>query len=155
MKYIDADKMIRDTEAMKVVAEGITIDGIVKYIKDNAINISTHTFVRRLCYGLYRLDWCYINNVSFQTIKTILTDYYEDILTGNIDTEISLSDYVFEHGINGSIYACFNEFLDNEYLDSEYIQNLLRNEREDFLILYKKDRKELLDGTDNSLQENE
>lgn len=33
-KYIDADKMIKDTELMNRVAEGILIDGIIKYLKD-------------------------------------------------------------------------------------------------------------------------
>lgn len=33
-KYIDADKMIKDTELMNRVAEGILIDGIIKYLND-------------------------------------------------------------------------------------------------------------------------
>lgn len=36
-RYIDADKMISDTKAMKRVAEGIMIDGIIKYVEDNAM----------------------------------------------------------------------------------------------------------------------
>lgn len=35
-RYIDADKMITDTEAMKTVSEAIIIDGIIQYINDNA-----------------------------------------------------------------------------------------------------------------------
>lgn len=35
-KYIDADKMIEDTKAMKRIAEGITIDGIIKYINEHS-----------------------------------------------------------------------------------------------------------------------
>lgn len=34
-RYIDADKMISDTKAMKRVVEGIMIDGIIKYVEDN------------------------------------------------------------------------------------------------------------------------
>lgn len=35
MRIIDADKMIEDTKAMqKYVAEGITHDGIIKYLED-------------------------------------------------------------------------------------------------------------------------
>lgn len=35
-RYIDADKMIEDTEAMRVISDAITIDGIIKYINENA-----------------------------------------------------------------------------------------------------------------------
>ncbi len=37
-KVIDAEKMLEDTERMRQVADGITIDGIEKYIKDNAVD---------------------------------------------------------------------------------------------------------------------
>lgn len=36
-RYINADKMIADTEAMRAVSEAITIDGIIKYINEHAI----------------------------------------------------------------------------------------------------------------------
>lgn len=35
-RYVDADKMIADTEAMRAVSEAITIDGIVKYLNEHA-----------------------------------------------------------------------------------------------------------------------
>ena len=35
-RYINADQMIADTEAMRVVSEAITIDGIVKYLNEHA-----------------------------------------------------------------------------------------------------------------------
>ena len=34
MSWINAEKMIEDTERMKKVAEAIDIDGIIKYIND-------------------------------------------------------------------------------------------------------------------------
>ena len=40
MRIIDADKMIADTKAMqKYIAEGITCDGIIKYLEDHSIAI--------------------------------------------------------------------------------------------------------------------
>lgn len=36
-RYVDADKMIKDTKAMEKVAEGIMINGIIKYIEDNVV----------------------------------------------------------------------------------------------------------------------
>ena len=36
MKYINADKMIEDTIAMKQVSEAIMIDGIIDYINEHS-----------------------------------------------------------------------------------------------------------------------
>ena len=36
-KCIDAEKMISDTKAMKQVVDAIEIDGIIKYIEENAV----------------------------------------------------------------------------------------------------------------------
>ena len=35
-RYIDADKMIEDSKSMKQVADGITIDGIIKYLEEHS-----------------------------------------------------------------------------------------------------------------------
>lgn len=35
-RYVDADKMIEDTDAMRAISDAITIDGIIKYINENA-----------------------------------------------------------------------------------------------------------------------
>lgn len=34
-RYIDADKMIEDTEAMKIAYTSVSLDGIIKYIEEN------------------------------------------------------------------------------------------------------------------------
>lgn len=36
-RYIDVDKMISDTKAMKQIADAITIEGIVKYLEENSL----------------------------------------------------------------------------------------------------------------------
>ena len=36
MRYIDADKMIEDTIAMKQLSEAIMIDGIIDYVKEHS-----------------------------------------------------------------------------------------------------------------------
>lgn len=35
-RVINADKMIEDTDAMRVISDAIMIDGIIKYINENA-----------------------------------------------------------------------------------------------------------------------
>ena len=36
-RYIDADKMISDTKAMKRIADSIAIEGIIKYLEENSL----------------------------------------------------------------------------------------------------------------------
>lgn len=38
-RYVDADQMIKDTEAMKYVSDAICIDGIIKYIKEHSVEL--------------------------------------------------------------------------------------------------------------------
>lgn len=56
-RYIDADKMISDTKAMKRVAEGIMIDGIIKYVEDNAMQSVSIT-----CRNCHRTEEISITN---------------------------------------------------------------------------------------------
>lgn len=37
-KFVDAEKMIEDTNMMRQVADGIAIDGIIKYIEENSVD---------------------------------------------------------------------------------------------------------------------
>ena len=53
-RYVDADKMLERTKAMKSVAEAITIDGIVKYIENNI-----EDDVRRVRHGKWIEDGYY------------------------------------------------------------------------------------------------
>lgn len=36
-RYIDADKMISDTKAMKRIVDSIAIEGIIKYLEENSL----------------------------------------------------------------------------------------------------------------------
>ena len=36
-RYVNADKMIEDTKAMRSLADAIAIDGIIKHIEDNIV----------------------------------------------------------------------------------------------------------------------
>lgn len=56
-RYIDADKMISDTKAMKRIAEGIAIEGIIKYLEENSL-----TDVEEVEHGVWEwnpdgMDW--------------------------------------------------------------------------------------------------
>lgn len=52
-------------------------------------------------YELYKIDWCEQRNISLK-----------DAIANK------------ENGINGEMYVCFDEFMDNEYQDKEYMDYL-------------------------------
>lgn len=61
-RYVDADKMIEDTDAMRAISDAITIDGIIKYINENA-TVDVEKVVRcKDCKNCDKVDdyelWC-------------------------------------------------------------------------------------------------
>ncbi len=76
-------------------------------------------------YELYKEDWMN-QNISpddrFYTFRNYkLTQLADDEFNG------SFEDYLWDNGgfLSGSLYVCFNEFLDAEYQDREYIKDLV------------------------------
>ena len=78
MRIINADKMIEDTERMKQVADGIQIDGIIKYINENAIEKD----LEEIKYG----KWVYYDCVSsYDGAKSVFAC---SVCHGAVDEEI-------------------------------------------------------------------
>ncbi len=93
--------------------------------------------IAELCYALYKLDW--ERKISTDQKMDLLKDYFEELETDGAvpSEEYSFEEYLFERGYGGSLYVCFEEFLEAEYEDKEYISELLCN---DYLYgLYEKD----------------
>lgn len=75
--------------------------------------------IRHLCYELYKLNW--MQQISRERIA----DTYKNCYQEGWD---SYDDYIFECGYDGSMYACYDEFLVHEYLDPTYVKELLDND---------------------------
>lgn len=94
--------------------------------KETAI---TKTPIRLLAYELYKRDWMKRHIPESHEMSTLFdwfsenqSDYIAD--EDNYEPQ-SLEAFIDERGYDGSIYACFNEFLSEEYLDHVYIEGLL------------------------------
>lgn len=102
--------------------------------------------IRELAYELYKIHWKKTHitpEIEADTIK----NYYEDVkemrsfmkkmmqenlLKERENEELDVrtfEEYLWEQGYgSGTLYVCFNEFLDIEYLDKEYMKELFDNE---------------------------
>ena len=77
-RYINADKMISDTKAMKRVAEGIMIDGIIKYVEDNATDMVVEEKHSRWQTGIVRMQSMSITcRNCHRTEEISITNQYE------------------------------------------------------------------------------
>lgn len=59
-------------------------------------------------------------------INSLYEAYKKDWLKQR-NININIEDIDEETGINGEIYACFDEFINNEYLDNEFLDYLYKN----------------------------
>lgn len=95
--------------------------------------------LRKCIYELYKQDWIH-EHLSNQQIKDTIVDYFEGLVDSSED--FMFQDYIEEYGyINGEVYSCYDEFMDNEYHDEEYIKSLLEDYPK-LLKEYQKDYKE-------------
>lgn len=102
-------------------------------------NLTLEETKRRL-YDLYKLDWMSSHGYS---IDDILERVGEELFNNARDFDApfeptfkeSVANWEYDRGFDGSLYACFNEFLDCEYRDRAYIISLAgRDFRRDELI---------------------
>lgn len=95
--------------------------------------------ISELAYQLYIIQWKH-ENITPEIEADAYKNYFED--TDEEDFEdYSFEDYLWDCGYaNGTLYVCYEEFLDAEYLDEEYIKELLDNET--LFEMYLKDLKE-------------
>ena len=93
----------------------------------------TNMEFKQKCYELYQLDWLKTHGYSLRNVFDVLREGYHTLCEdGEIDGSTYcdddvdlLEDYFDEHGFNGELFACEDEFLDAEYMDSEYMEYLL------------------------------
>lgn len=78
--------------------------------------------IREIAYEKYKLSWMCSHGFTLSDLMRELHAYQEGdfILLPELFREWEL-----EAGFSGSIWACFDEFLDAEYQDEEYMESLL------------------------------
>lgn len=86
-----------------------------------------HLNIEEMAYELYKEDW-FLSYNSPKEILDIKRIYYEELqecLEKGWDIE-SYEKWIFDVGFgNGSLYVCFDEFVNCEFQDKEYMKYLL------------------------------
>lgn len=83
--------------------------------------------IRQIAYELYKQYWIDTHTSPEERMK-VLVDYYSWRVTNKED--VNFCDWLWfeSDGFNGSLFACFDEFIGAEYQNSEFvIQKLFRN----------------------------
>lgn len=82
--------------------------------------------IKRKTYDRYRLDWMTSHGITLEVINKTVSEFINEKVQ-DPECEMTFSEYVAEHGLNGMIWACFEEFLECEYKDATYVRTLLSN----------------------------
>ena len=77
---------------------------------------------REKCYEVYRLDWMLRHGYSLTQMFSSMEQIWAD--QGETSPEETFHNWEVDSGFDGSIWACFAEFLGNEYHDEEYMKCL-------------------------------
>ena len=95
--------------------------------------------IRWVAYELYKKDW-QNTNISFEEQRKAYIDYveYSQECKEYGFRPDSFDDWFFENGYEGTIYACYDEFLECEYLDEKYMKYLF-NDNKLLMSMYKED----------------
>ena len=93
----------------------------------------------KMCYEAYQLHWMishgYALSDLFEIFTEIASQVIEDdpmMIPSNGEEVLSLAEasketFLDSQGFgSGSMYACFDEFLENEFLDPDYMVQLIR-----------------------------
>lgn len=90
---------------------------------------SIHINIQQAAYELYKQDWVntYVSSeMRLQSVREY--QYYLDDCIADGETPVSMSEWIEENGYGaGSLYVCFDEFLNCEYHDRAYIKSLLKD----------------------------
>ena len=82
--------------------------------------------IDRIIYEIYKTDWLNRHTTTKSHMRNVLEYAIEASQTP--DSNQTYEEWVEENGILGSLYVCFNEFLQYEYLDENFIKGLIEKE---------------------------
>lgn len=80
--------------------------------------------IRQTAYEKYQHDWMISHGIDEKAVDKTVKEYIADISEDN-DLDTPFSEWLFDHGFGGSIWVCYDEFLNVEYRDSSYMKRLL------------------------------
>lgn len=91
----------------------------------------TEKELQEIAYELYKIDWIRDNITPELQLQVEREFWLESLEYEQEFNDVLLwSNWIWDNGYHGSLYACFNEFLDYEYEDEEYMKYLLDEDSE-------------------------
>lgn len=81
--------------------------------------------IKKNAYEKYKLRWMIDHGYTLADLMVAMQPIYENYEIINIDLYSLFIDWESDAGFNGSIWACYEEFLQNEFLDDDYMRSLL------------------------------
>lgn len=90
--------------------------------------------IKERVYLKYQIHWLMSHGYTVEDLNCTAFDWFNERLA-DPDNDNTLTDYLFEHGINGSLWACYDEFIETEYQNAAYMEELLsRNEYAEYCM---------------------
>lgn len=87
--------------------------------------------IAQIAYEKYQLDWMKNHNCSLEELINHLDSIWNESFSydeGNLSPGEAFATFEEDCGFNGSLYVCFDEFLNAEYTDSGYMEYLLNED---------------------------
>lgn len=121
--FLDA---YRNEENLKSLEEfGDVVDEISAFVDafDNSPLFQTLKDIRQIAYEKYQHDWMISHDIDEKVMDKTMQEYIAD----TVGEEVPFSEWLFDHGFGGSLWVCYDEFLNAEYRDNAYMEYLLSN----------------------------
>lgn len=122
----------KDADVLREMLEQVVIE------QPKPTNSVSYTAFVKHCYEQYQLYWMRQHQKSIQDFLTSILETISDYEGDKTAAEL-LTQWEYDRGFDGELYASENEFLDIEFLDADFMKELLS---ETDYILYKKYRSE-------------
>ena len=79
--------------------------------------------ITRIAYERYRLEWMILNGYTLTDLMDYLAaEQWED---ESAPVNVLFETWEAEHGFNGELWMCYDEFMESEIKDRHYILSLL------------------------------
>jgi len=122
----------RDKDKVEKVGRMLTAH-FCDVISEPEIRNYTVNDIRRIAYQKYQFHWMISQGLSISDLSDVASDWWNERLAAP-DCDDTLWTYLEEHGFEGSLWACYEEFLGAEYKDVSFMGALLNGyERELYL----------------------
>lgn len=81
------------------------------------------TAIRNIAYQRYQMWWCLHHGITVADLFAKYSEYWGEVEADGEDD--GFETFLSDTGLNGELWACMDEFLDNEYRDPTVVCQIL------------------------------